>query len=45
MFVMYTGIAAVALVSSVGVKQYHMSNEHTETKTGVEQMTERKTEK
>ncbi|KAI4754094.1 putative MFS transporter [Aureobasidium sp. EXF-3400] len=44
-FVMYTGIAAVALVASVGVKQYHMSKEHTETKTGVRHMTERKTEK
>jgi MFS family permease len=45
LFVMYTGVAAVALLASAFIKQHHMSEEHTETKTGVKQMTERKTEK
>ena len=43
MFMMYTGVAAIALIASGFMKQYHMSSEHTETKTGVDQMTERKT--
>lgn len=42
MFVMYTGIAAVGVVASVFVKQRHMSKEHTETKTGLKNMTEQK---
>ena len=29
MFIMYTGVAAVALVASAFIKQYHMSSEHT----------------
>jgi hypothetical protein len=45
MFVMYTGVTAVALVASVAVKQYHMSKEHMETKTEVKHLTERKKEK
>lgn len=43
MFVMYTGIAAVALVASVFVKQRHLSTEHIETKTGIQQLTKRVT--
>ncbi|KAF3764329.1 hypothetical protein M406DRAFT_41912 [Cryphonectria parasitica EP155] len=40
MFIMYTCIAAVGMVASIFVKQRHMSKEHTETKTGIENMTE-----
>lgn len=43
MFIMYTCAAAVAMVASAFIKQRHMSTEHTETKTGVGQLTERKT--
>ncbi|KAH8887523.1 MFS general substrate transporter [Thozetella sp. PMI_491] len=42
MFIMYTAIAAVGLVASVFIKHRHMSEEHTETKTGIENMTEQK---
>ncbi|RDA88871.1 hypothetical protein CP532_5408 [Ophiocordyceps camponoti-leonardi (nom. inval.)] len=42
MFIMYTCIAAVGVLASVFVKQRHMSKEHTETKTGIENMTEKK---
>lgn len=41
MFIMYTGIAAVAMVASVFIKQRHLSEEHTETKTGIQQLSER----
>ena len=41
MFIMYTGIAAVAMGASVFIKQRHLSTEHTETKTGVKNLTER----
>ena len=41
MFIMYTGVAAVAVVASAFIKQSHMSTEHTETKTGVKHLTER----
>ena len=41
MFIMYTGVAAVAMVASAFIKQRHLSTEHTETKTGIPQMTER----
>ncbi|RDW81831.1 hypothetical protein BP6252_02943 [Coleophoma cylindrospora] len=42
MFIMYTAVAAVGLVASPFIKQRHMSTEHTETKTGIENMTENK---
>jgi MFS family permease len=47
LFVMYTCFAGVALVASGGMKQGRMgeSGEHTETRTGVKEMRERKTEK
>ncbi|KAK7991652.1 hypothetical protein PG988_000446 [Apiospora saccharicola] len=38
MFVVYTGIAGVGFVASAFVKQRYMSKEHTETRTGVENM-------
>ncbi|KAK7931571.1 MFS general substrate transporter [Apiospora marii] len=38
MFVVYTGIAGVGLVASAFVKQRYMSKEHTETRTGVENL-------
>ena len=41
MFIMYTGIAAVAIVPSFLIEQRHMSTEHTETRTGIDQLTER----
>ena len=41
MFIMYTCIPAVAIVASAFIKQRHMSAEHTETKTGIPQSTER----
>ncbi|KAI1761599.1 MFS general substrate transporter [Hypoxylon sp. FL1150] len=40
MFIMYTGIAAIGVVASVFIKQRHMSKEHVETKTGLENMKE-----
>lgn len=42
MFIMYTAVAAVGLLASPFIKQRHMSTEHTETKTGIENMTEHK---
>ena len=41
MFIMYTCVAAVAMVASAFIKQQHLSTEHTETKTGIQQLTER----
>ena len=41
MFIMYTCVAAVALVASAFIKHRHLRTEHTETKTGIQQMTER----
>lgn len=41
MFIMYTSVAAVGLVASAFIKQRHMSTEHAETKTGIQQLTER----
>ena len=47
MFILYTAFASVGLLASPFVRHRHMSTEHTETKTGIENMTkhERKTEK
>ncbi|PYH94827.1 MFS general substrate transporter [Aspergillus ellipticus CBS 707.79] len=42
MFIMYTAVAAVGLLASPFIKQRHMSSEHTETKTGIENMTDQK---
>jgi len=44
MFIMYTAVAAVGLLASPFIKQRHMSTEHTETKTGIANMTEHKRE-
>ncbi|CAG8949586.1 hypothetical protein HYFRA_00007819 [Hymenoscyphus fraxineus] len=41
MFIMYTCLSAVAIVASAFVKQKHMSTEHTETKTGIKELTRR----
>jgi len=41
MFIMYTGIAAVGLVASAFIKHRHMSTDHTETKTGIDNMKEK----
>ena len=41
MFMMYTCLAAVSIVASTCVKQRHMSTEHTETKTGIQELAER----
>ncbi|KAK5681299.1 hypothetical protein LTS10_007061 [Elasticomyces elasticus] len=41
MWIMYTCIAAFGLVAAMFIKQTHLSMEHTETKTGIKQMTER----
>ncbi|KAI1101940.1 MFS general substrate transporter [Jackrogersella minutella] len=43
MFIMYTGIAGVAMISSAFIKHKHLSTEHTETKTGIQQLTQRET--
>ncbi|RDW59029.1 MFS drug transporter-2 [Coleophoma crateriformis] len=43
MFIMYTCLAAVTIVGSLFIKHRHMSTEHTETKTGIKQLTERAT--
>ncbi|KAE8312664.1 major facilitator superfamily domain-containing protein [Aspergillus transmontanensis] len=40
-FIMYTSVAAVGLVAGAFIKQRHMSTEHTETKTGIQQLTKR----
>jgi hypothetical protein len=42
LFGMYTGIAGVALVASLGIRQGVMGREHTETRTGVGELSERK---
>ncbi|KAH6659157.1 MFS drug transporter [Truncatella angustata] len=41
MFIMYTCIAAVALATSMFIKQRHLSTEHSETKTGIENLSKR----
>ena len=41
MFILYTCVAPIAMVASAFIKQRHLSTEHTETKTGVPQLTER----
>ncbi|MCJ1383356.1 hypothetical protein MMC17_006469 [Xylographa soralifera] len=41
MFIMYTCVAAVAMAASAFIKQRHLSTEHTETKTGIQQLTKR----
>ena len=41
MFIMYTCVAPVGMVASIFIKQRHLSTEHTETKTGVQHLTER----
>lgn len=43
MFIMYTCVSAVAMMTSVFIKQRHLSTDHVETKTGIEQLTERAT--
>jgi hypothetical protein len=40
-FIFYTSIAAVTMVCSIFIKQGHMSTEHKETKTGIDNMTKR----
>lgn len=40
-FIMYTGVAAVTLVGTAFIKQRKLNTEHTETKTGIRQLTER----
>ncbi|EMC97523.1 hypothetical protein BAUCODRAFT_130645 [Baudoinia panamericana UAMH 10762] len=42
MWIMYTCIAAVGLVAGLLIRQQDLSQEHTETRTGIEQMSERK---
>lgn len=42
MFIVYTCIATVGLLASPFIKHKHMSEEHTETKTGIANMTEQK---
>ncbi|KAK7943631.1 major facilitator superfamily domain-containing protein [Apiospora aurea] len=42
MFIMYTCIAGVGLLASVFIKQRYMSKEHTETRTGVENLTDQR---
>ncbi|KKY15331.1 putative efflux pump antibiotic resistance [Phaeomoniella chlamydospora] len=41
MFIMYTCVAAVAMVASAFVKHQRLCKEHTETKTGIQHLTER----
>jgi MFS family permease len=40
-FIMYTGIAAVTVLASIFVKQKNMSTEHTETRTGIVNLSKR----
>jgi hypothetical protein len=40
-FIMYTGIAAVTVLASLFIKQKKMSTEHTETRTGIENLSKR----
>lgn len=39
MFIMYTSVAAIAMVASVFIKHRNLNTEHTETKTGIQQLT------
>ena len=41
-FIMYTAVAAIGLFAGIFIRQRHMSTEHTETKTGIANMTEHK---
>ncbi|KAL4876369.1 major facilitator superfamily domain-containing protein [Aspergillus karnatakaensis] len=41
MFIFYTAVCGVALVAGLFIKQKEMSKEHTETKTGIEEMAKR----
>jgi MFS family permease len=41
MFIMYTAVAAVAMVASAFIRHRSLSTEHTETKTGIKNLTER----
>ena len=41
LFITYTGIAAIGLVVSVFIAHRDLSREHTETRTGIEEMTKR----
>ena len=43
-FIMYTSIAAVTIIASIFVKQGHMSNDHVETKTGINNLSKREVE-
>jgi hypothetical protein len=40
-FIMYTGIAAVTVLASIFIKQKKMSTEHTETRTGIANLSKR----
>jgi hypothetical protein len=40
-FIMYTGIAAVTVFASIFIKQKRMSTEHTETRTGIANLSKR----
>jgi hypothetical protein len=40
-FIMYTGIAAVTVLASIFIEQKKMSTEHTETKTGIANLSKR----
>lgn len=42
MFILYTCLAAIAVVASVFIKHEKLNTEHTETKTGIQQMTKMK---
>ncbi|KAK9785229.1 putative MFS drug transporter [Seiridium cardinale] len=43
MFIMYTSLAGVALLASLFIKQRHLNTEHTETKTGIDNLKKRPT--
>ncbi|KAI1868202.1 hypothetical protein JX265_007025 [Neoarthrinium moseri] len=45
MFILYTSLAAVAVVASVFIKHQKLSTEHTETKTGIQHLTQAKKSK
>ena len=40
MFILYTCLAAIAIVASVFIKHENLNTEHTETKTGIQQLAE-----
>lgn len=42
MFIFYTGIASITMFAGVFMKQKHMSSEHTETRTGIENLSKSK---